>query len=97
MSGTASETKPRPYDPKRTKELLNRIVSELGIDADTLRSLPTPVTQTATSREGQTAQLVLAFSRIVDPVMRSTIVQMAETFAARQTVLKPPSNERRSD
>jgi hypothetical protein len=84
MNGTSSDLTPRAQDALRTKELLDRIVSELGIDADALRPSPASARQTATAKEGETARLVLAFSRLSDPVMRSTIVHMVETFASRQ-------------
>jgi hypothetical protein len=84
MSGTSSDITPRSQDALRTEELLDRIVSELGIDADALRPHPAAARQTATAKEGETARLVLAFSRLSDPHTRSTIVRMVETFASRQ-------------
>jgi hypothetical protein len=84
MNGTSSDIALRSRDALRTKELLDRIVSELGIDADALHPAPGAARQTATAKEGETARLVLAFSRLSDPVTRSTIVRMVETFASRQ-------------
>lgn len=84
MNGTSSDTRPRSRNALRTKDLLDRIVSELGIDADALLPHPATARQTATAKEGETARLVLAFSRLSDPVMRSTIVCMVEAFASRQ-------------